>query len=428
MLKLPDQRHWSLLAAHHSRSQTLREWQSVLGGIPLQSVPLIRVQGDRAEFVRCPETGIPLEVHENWDDSYSALPPADSELDSRIDGLTLEDLHLHELDWQKLLQNVQVQWTLSGAIRCLSYKPPLWHLGESSGIPCCFAVLTIPSDVDEILSFIHSSPQSRLLIPSASDKIFSALTRAGLEFKVLDSSPVAAFPVPENKLVSPYRIAKLYKGWRIVFNGKEEVFPDMKGMQIIAHLLKNPPNAPIHVLELESAVRSNRPLHQSQILDNEEDESDEDYTEPDRAQATRPCFSDRLQELNLNMDSKEIEKNLLRERSKYQELIANPKMSNGAKADAQTKIGQIDAFLHSGNPKHIDQSSKAYDRVRQQFNRIMKKLNSSQSQSLKNFAEHLQNQLIEPSRRFSGTSHSRAKAGVAQTFTFEPPPGVIWTD
>jgi hypothetical protein len=428
MPKLLDQKLWSPLAAHHSRRQTFREWQSVLGCIPLQSVPLIRVQGERAEFVRCPETGIPLEVHENWDGSYSALPPADSELDSRIDGLTLEDLHLHELNWQKLLQNIQRQWNISGLVRCLNLNPHLWHLGLSEGLPVCFAVLNSPADAEAALPFLQTAPKPRLLLPSASDKIFSALTRAEIQFQVLDSTPVPTFPIPGNKPASLYRMARLAQGWRLVFEGKEDIFSDMKGMQIIAHLLKNPPNAPIHVLELESAVRSNRPLHQSHIHDNEEDESDEDYTEPDRAQATRPCFSDRLQELNLNMDSKEIEKNLLRERSKYQELISNPKTSNGVKADAQTKIGQIDAFLHSGSPKHIDQSSKAYDRVRQQFNRIMKKLNSSQSQSLKNFAEHLQKRLIEPSRRFSGTSHSRAKAGVAQTFTYEPPPGVIWTD
>jgi len=404
------------------------EWFSTLGPVAFQTIPLLKINGERAGFIRCPETGVPLDLHENWDGSFSALPPADSELDSRIDGLMLDDLHLHELDWQKLLQNVQVQWTLSGAIHCLSYKPPLWHVGESSGIPCCFAVLTIPSDVDEILSFIHSSPQSRLLIPSASDKIFSALTRAGLEFKVLDSTPVAAFPVLENKPASPYRIAKLDKAWRIVFNGKDEVFPDMKGMQIIARLLKNPPNAPIHVLELESAVHGSKPLCQSHILDNDEDDGGEDNNASAREQSSPFFIAEQLQELNLNMDSKEIYGTLLLARSKLKKISEDPKASKKTREDAETKIAQIDAFRRSGGPKHVDQPSKAYDRVRQQFNRILKKLNSSKSQPLKKFADHLENHLLAPSRRYSGTSRSRAKAKVAQTFTYEPPPGVVWTD
>jgi len=428
MALLLDSNIWPLLGASCRAQQTKLEWFATLGPVAFQEIPLLKIAGERAVFIRCPATGIPLEVHENWDGSYSALPPADSELDSRIDGLTLEDLHLHELNWQKLLQNIQRQWNISGLVRSLNLNPHLWHLGLSEGLPVCFAVLNSPADAEAVLPFLHTSPKPRLLLPSASDKIFSALTRAGLEFQVLDSSPVAAFPVPENKLVSPYRIAKLDKGWRIVFNGKEEVFPDMKGMQIIARLLKDPPNAPIHVLELESVVHGSKPLCQTHILDNDEDDGGKYNTASAREQSSLFSFAERLQELNLNMDSKDIEENLLRERAKYQEIYANPKASKGAKDDARKKIGQIDTFLNSGSPKHVDQPSKAYDRIRQQFNRISRKLNSCQSQALKKFSGHLEEHLFKPSRRYSGTSRSRVRAGVAQTFTYEPPPGVIWTD
>jgi hypothetical protein len=417
-----------LLAAVHNRQKTLREWRSAIGEAHLQSIPLIRVPGDRAEFIRCPETGIPLEIHENCDGSFSALPPADSELDSRIDGLQLADLLLYEIDWQALLRKVQRQYHISGQIRSLNINPQLWNIGLTEGFPVCFAVLNSLADAESVLPFLQTAPTPRLLLPTASDKIFSSLTRAGIQFQVLDSTPLAAFPVLENKPASLYRIVGRDKGWCIIFDGAEEVFPDMKGMQIIAHLLKNPPHAPIHVLELESAVQGNRPLCQSHIVDDGGDDSGEDYDVADHEHSAPLSFSDRLQELNLNMDSKEIDETLLRERSKYKKISEDPKASKKTREDAQTKIAQIDSFRRTGGPKHVDQPSKAYDRVRQQFNRILRKLNSSQSQSLKSFAEHLQKQLLEPSRRYSGTSRSRVKAGVAQTFTYEPPPGVIWTD
>jgi hypothetical protein len=45
---------------------------------------------------------------------------------------------------------------------------------------------------------------------------------------------------------------------------------------------------------------------------------------------------------------------------------------------------------------------------------------------LRDFAQHLLTYLIVPSSRFNRGKGSRNRAGVAGTFTYEPPPGVVW--
>lgn len=424
MPELSDPQVWPLLAAVHNRRQTRREWHSVLGGAHSQSVPLLRIQGERAEFIRCPETGLPLEIHENWDGSFSALPPADTEIASRIDGLTLEDLHLHELDWQALLKNVQAQWALSGAIRCLSYNPPLWHLGESEGIPCCFAVLAASADVDEIFPFLHSASQSRLLIPSASDKIFSALTRAGLEFQVLDSSPTNTFSVPGNKPESPYRIVRLAKGWKIVFSGQEAILTEQGGMRFVEYLLKNPPVQPIHVLELEAVTA---PV--SKVFS-----GPQEIVHPETEESVSVDRTAILQERNLGLDDAETQRALWAVRKESQAILDNPLSGPRERAVAQKSVEDIDAFLKRNGVKETSGAKASYDRVRKAFSRLLKLLKEFRDQQGRpepvfiQFAEHLDEYLIQPSRRYSGTSRSRVRAKVAQTFTYEPPPGVTWTD
>ena len=91
---------WPVLARFHAHRQTHSEWERGLGPEGIESVPLALAKGERADFIRCPDTGIPLGIHENWNGSFSALPPVDTELDSRIDDLTLADLRVHALGVQ----------------------------------------------------------------------------------------------------------------------------------------------------------------------------------------------------------------------------------------------------------------------------------------------------------------------------------------
>lgn len=424
MPKSLDPQLWPLLAQNYGCRQTLAEWNHTLGSAGRKSVPLTSLKGERAEFIRCPETGIHLEIFENYDGSFSALPPADSELDSRIDGLALADLQLYEIDWLSLLSGLQQEFCLVGEIRILSYKPPFWHLGSVSEVSSYFSIVRSIEDIAFILPFIQSDAGTRLLLPSVSNTAFAELTKTGVMFQVLDSLATATIPDATPKKHSRYRIHEQPGGWQIVFAGKEASVGNLKGMNLIAHLLKNPPTAPVHILELESRVL---PVPSLDTIAGEMETADDD-------ESVGLSISDRLKEFNLNMDNADSNAALAAMLPGLKEKIADPETGGKDRALAEKTITEIQAFLDDGGPKHVDQASKAYERVRQQFIRLLKKLRQplgstgTPSPELVDFAEHLEEHLLKPSRRYSKNRRSRVKAGVAQTLTYEPPPGIAWTD
>jgi len=177
------------LATNHAERKTLIEWSRLFGSPALNSVPLAPVKGELAAFIRCPVTRIPLEIHENQDGSLSALPPAETEMESRIDGLTIKDLRLYKIDWPELLQTLRRDLELSGRLRTLSLNPPLWHLCAGASRPYFFSILTSAEEVREIASILKSDSGGCLLLPTASDNMFVALMKEGVVFRVLDDFP-----------------------------------------------------------------------------------------------------------------------------------------------------------------------------------------------------------------------------------------------
>jgi len=424
MPALPDPALWPLLANEGLAKHTSSEWSCLLNSSDVSTVPLSPVKGELAEFIRCPHTGVPLEIHENWNGSFSALPPTAALSDSRIDGLSVDDLRLFKVDWINLLESVRIPMKLAGNIRILSNKPPLWHIGTSPGTTFYFSIANSPTELSNILPFIQSVSSARLLLPSASDNSFAELTRQGIAFHLLDSSDPQEIKIPDPGAHSRYRINEQPGGWKIVFDGEDASVVNLKGLALVAYLLKHPPTAPIHILELESKV------FPSPTFDTNPVDAD---TEAD-FETLGLSISERLKEFNLNKDNAETEDALRTLLFGLKSRLSDPDTDDTARAIAEKTIAEIEIFLAGGVPKHTDQASKAYERVRQQILRLLKKLREpirktgKPSPVLVAFAEHIEEHLIKPSRRYSRNRQSRVKAGVAQTLTYEPPPGITWTD
>jgi len=121
-------------------------------------------------------------------------------------------------------------------------------------------------------------------------------------------------------------------------------------------------------------------------------------------------------------------------RRKYAAVEDDPDASEIERREASRIVEQIDEHLSKAVVAQTSNTAKAYDRVRQAITRLVKNLTAFQdNQGNGNgvyhaFAEHLQKYLIEPSSRYSGSRSSRTRAQVAQTFTYEPPDGVTWSD
>jgi|GEM_PF-313705 hypothetical protein len=236
------------------------------------------------------------------------------------------------------------------------------------------------------------------------------------------SSPPAAVATNDNG--PRYCLRQHRRNWEIVFNGERTSIGNEKGLSIVEYLLKNPSDEPIHVCDIEAEVCEVN-ANTNGILEIEDPETGKKITLGRNA---------RLQERNLSIDDKDGNQQLWLIRKKYAAVEDDPKANDMERQEARQAIDQIDEYLNKPVAARASNATKAYDRVRQAITRLMKSLTSyrdnkgNKDRVYLAFANHLQKHLIEPSARYSGTRSSRTRAQVAQTFTYEPPAGVTWSD
>jgi hypothetical protein len=261
-----------------------------------------------------------------------------------------------------------------------------------------------------------------LIMPSEKDDVarIEANRRArGIEI------PVKVIEVAGDE--EPYYKLKQYSGnWEIVFAGQKANIGHKKALLIVDYLLKNPPPPaqPVHVCEIEAETRIIKP-NDSGIFEIEDPETGEKITLGRK---------DRFQERNLSMDVTDSARKLWQIRKKYEAVMNDLSANEMERQEAVQCVEQIDEHLTKTVAVQSSNAVKAYDRVRKALGRFVKELNEfKDNQGQHNpvyldFADHLEEFLIKPSTRYSKGRQSRTRAQVAQTFTYEPPEDVIWTD
>jgi hypothetical protein len=110
----------------------------------------------------------------------------------------------------------------------------------------------------------------------------------------------------------------------------------------------------------------------------------------------------------------------------------DPTLPQEERDDAEAELGKIHASIFGRAGRVSDEASRAADRVRKAITRLYEKLTkpsrdtNEMNEVLRLFGEHLKKHLLIPSARYAHGKGSRNRAGVAGTFTYEPPPGVAW--
>lgn len=220
-----------------------------------------------------------------------------------------------------------------------------------------------------------------------------------------------------------YRLSKGIGWWTLVFQGKQDVIADDRGMNLINYLLKNPPDEPIHALELELRVDgvpdSSNAVAMDSAADNGElgrayhDDINGGMIKEGAGKAlmgtvTLPEMKQLVSELKRNMEDNslpELERDAARK--EWQELLS-----------AYAKGGKMGG-----------QAGRAVDRVRKaikaKIGTLKKPAGSkgSTSDASRAFAAHLETYLWLPSMGARGRTGASGRAGC---FTYEPPNGVKW--
>ena len=220
----------------------------------------------------------------------------------------------------------------------------------------------------------------------------------------------------------PFQVRKESGVWKVVFMGKVAVILDDKGMPLIAYLLKHPPVNPIHAVELEMRVWvTNKP---DSVVNEVVTEAARDGQPVDLASMLRQANGARL-----NDGQNTLLKRRVRELLQVKADLTLPEIEREA---AEAELDKIHAALFGKGGRASDEASRAVDRVRHAIKRLVRKLEKpsrdthATNEVLLAFAAHLRKHLLIPSRRYSQGKGSRNRAGVAGTFTYEPPPGVVW--
>ena len=224
-----------------------------------------------------------------------------------------------------------------------------------------------------------------------------------------------------------YSLRKGLGTWELVFAGRKGFVEDERGTQIVAYLLRNPPVEPIHAVPLETKVWA-REWAESSLPGRESQPTDEANG------AEHPAGEFEMGEQASGARLDQGENTLLKKKFReLLEIIEDTTLPQDERDAAQLELDELHRALDGAAGRAVvDDAAKAAERVRKAIKRLQAKLanaidaNREANVVLRDFADHLLTHLLVPSSRFNRGKGSRNRAGVAGTFTYEPPAGVVW--
>jgi hypothetical protein len=227
-------------------------------------------------------------------------------------------------------------------------------------------------------------------------------------------------------LITPaprYAIRKGLGVWKLVFDGQETELRHERGIFYVAYLLTNPPQHPIHALDLIAKIPE---MYRDQL-------GLEQIADPATGKAAPLQSHARIQERSLALDDAQALRALLRKEKELEAILDDDNESEPVKAEALRELEAIAEFQRKHGRRAQNNAQRAADSVRKaitRFHRRLLKAATARSNSgpvLAQFAAHLEKHLLVPSRRYSGHGNARARTGLAGSFTYEPPPAIAWS-
>ena len=138
-----------------------------------------------------------------------------------------------------------------------------------------------------------------------------------------------------------------------------------------------------------------------------------------------------IQQRSLGLDDAEMVRRLRRQARGLEAMLEDELASLPVKAEARQQREEILEFLRKNPWRTRDCAQKCVRAVTMAIKRLHSNLaeamdaTGKRHPTLQEFARHLHEYLLTPSGRGGGPGGMRGFAGGC--FTYEPPPGVIWT-
>ena len=195
--------------------------------------------------------------------------------------------------------------------------------------------------------------------------------------------------------------------WEFTFEGRHAIFKHEQGALYVVWLLLHPPLEPLHALALALEARS---------LDGQPGGADEI-----------------TQQRSLGLDDAETIRRLRRQQRKLAAVLEDQREIEPVKAEARREWEEIADFLRQNSWRSRDSAQKCVRAVSMAIKRLHTHLARARNAEgrphpvLQAFARHLHDHLLIPSGRGRGPGGVRVAATLAGCFTYEPPPGVVWS-
>jgi hypothetical protein len=246
------------------------------------------------------------------------------------------------------------------------------------------------------------------------------LVRGKFAERILSDGPA----VTPAKAVPRYMLRQGSGAWVFSVNCLEGTIADEKGLHYVEYLLKNPAPDPIHAIQLQSAVCEVRPGSGGIF----------EITDPDTGKRITLSRTAQLQERNLNIDDREPNRRIWSIRRSLLSTIDDTTITEMEREEARVELADIDNVLNSMAFRDKSNAAKTYDRIRQALNRLLKNLDAKKTKDGRKdpayaaLSEHIRLHIVKANRRHSVNRTSRTLTGTAQTFIYDRPDGVVWSD
>ena len=195
--------------------------------------------------------------------------------------------------------------------------------------------------------------------------------------------------------------------WELTFEGRHAIFKHEQGALYVVWLLLHSPREPLHALALALDARR---------LDGQPGGADEI-----------------IQQRSLGLDDAETIRRLRRQQRKLEAVLEDQREIEPVKAEARRELEEIADFLRQNSWRSRDSAQKCVRAVSMAIKRLHTHLARARNAEgrphpvLQAFARHLYDHLLIPSGRGRRPGGMRAAGALAGCFTYEPPPGVVWS-
>ena len=139
-----------------------------------------------------------------------------------------------------------------------------------------------------------------------------------------------------------------------------------------------------------------------------------------------------VEQRNIASDDRETAQHMADARRKCQGVIDDANASEAERQEARDELEEILAWARKHLRGTEGNEQRQVRAIRQAIRRLLLGLAEARDEEgapdkvLRDFGEHLERYLWEPSGRYGRRGDLRVRAGLAGRFTYEPPEGVKW--